>query len=381
MSQEVVRVLLRHESHEMTAHYARITDQTVRRRWEAAPKVNIKGERVTFDPEGPLAQAQWAKTRYSIATQTLPNGYCGLPLQRSCPHANACLTCPVFLTGPEFLPELREQHRRTLALIDVSNRQGQTRMVEMNQQVLTNLERAVSTLRRMDKAGLPITFDAVAREAGVSRSWLYNQPDLRTEVERLRARRHPPTPHARSRTGNAPPTPPCSSGYRPPPSASSICRPKTASSVRRWPTRSVSSGPTPFTVIAATRRQENPPPSSAPADHASKTPSSTHNRWSGPRPCHQLQITSGRFGANSAWVLCAAIAHNLLHAAGVLAGDQHNRARGSTLRRRIVTVSARLARPQRRPILHLPTHWPWSKHWLALWHNTMGRSPPQPATP
>jgi len=41
----------------------------------------------------------------------------------------ACLTCPVFLTGPEFLPELREQHRRTLALIDVSNRQGQTRMV------------------------------------------------------------------------------------------------------------------------------------------------------------------------------------------------------------------------------------------------------------
>ena len=92
-------------------------------------------------------------------------------------------------------------------------------------------------------------------------------------------------------------------------------------------------------------------------------------------------LPSGRFGANSAWVLCAAIAHNLLHAAGVLAGDQHTRARGSTLRRRIVTVPARLARPQRRPILHLPTHWPWSKHWLALWHNTIGRAPPQPATP
>lgn len=56
-------------------------------------------------------------------------------------------------------------------------------------------KRAVSTLRRMDKAGLPITFDAVAREAGVSRSWLYNQPELRTEVERLRARRQHPTPH------------------------------------------------------------------------------------------------------------------------------------------------------------------------------------------
>ena len=86
--QEVVRVLLDHESTQMTAHYARITDQTVRRRWEEATKVNINGERVTIDPDGPLAQAQWAKTRYGIATQTLPNGYCGLPIQKTCPHAN-----------------------------------------------------------------------------------------------------------------------------------------------------------------------------------------------------------------------------------------------------------------------------------------------------
>ena len=90
-------------------------------------------------------------------------------------------------------------------------------------------------------------------------------------------------------------------------------------------------------------------------------------------------IPSGRFGANSAWVLCAAISHNLLRAAGVLAGDQHTRARGATLRRKIVNVPARLARPQRRPILHLPTHWPWSKAWLALWHNIIGHSPPLPA--
>lgn len=55
-------------------------------------------------------------------------------------------------------------------------------------------KRAVYALRRMDKAGLPITFDAVAREAVVSRSWLYNQPDLRAEVERLRARRNPSPP-------------------------------------------------------------------------------------------------------------------------------------------------------------------------------------------
>jgi Transposase DDE domain group 1 len=92
-------------------------------------------------------------------------------------------------------------------------------------------------------------------------------------------------------------------------------------------------------------------------------------------------MPSGHFGANSAWILCAAIAHNLLRAAGVLAGSAHAVARGSTLRRRIVNVPARLARPQRRPVLHLPTHWPWAKHWLALWHNLIGRPPPHPATP
>ena len=58
------------------------------------------------------------RDRMAMATQTLPHGYCGLPVQKSCPHANACLTCPVFLTGQEFLPELREHRGRTLTLIE-----------------------------------------------------------------------------------------------------------------------------------------------------------------------------------------------------------------------------------------------------------------------
>lgn len=84
------------------------------------------------------------------------------------------------------------------------------------------------------------------------------------------------------------------------------------------------------------------------------------------------RIPSGRFGANSAWVLCAAIAHNLLRAAGVLAGARHGKARGATLRRTLVNIPARLARPQRKPLLHLPSHWPWEPAWLALWHNIIG---------
>jgi hypothetical protein len=49
--------------------------------------------------------------------------------------------------------------------------------------------RAVAALRRMDTTGVVVTFDAVAREADVSRSWLYNQADLRAEIERLRQRK------------------------------------------------------------------------------------------------------------------------------------------------------------------------------------------------
>jgi integrase len=150
--QEVVRVLLDHDSHRMTSHYAKITDQTVRRHWEQATKVNINGERVALDPDGLLDQAQWAKTRYGMATQTLSNGYCGLPIQKSCPHANACLTCPVFITGPEFLPELREQRHRTLTLIGAAAGKGQARVAEMNQQILTNLDQMIGTIEKDEES-------------------------------------------------------------------------------------------------------------------------------------------------------------------------------------------------------------------------------------
>jgi hypothetical protein len=92
-------------------------------------------------------------------------------------------------------------------------------------------------------------------------------------------------------------------------------------------------------------------------------------------------LPSGRFAANSAWATCAVICHNLLRAAGTLAGDRHAIARGATLRRHIITVPARLTRPQRRRILHLPAHWPWANAWTALWRAAFGTGPPAPACP
>jgi hypothetical protein len=90
-------------------------------------------------------------------------------------------------------------------------------------------------------------------------------------------------------------------------------------------------------------------------------------------------LPSGRFAANSAWASCAAISHNLLRAAGTLASGSHAVARGATLRRHIVTVPARLTRPQRRRVLHLPAQWPWAGAWTTLWQATFGTGPPAAA--
>jgi len=90
-------------------------------------------------------------------------------------------------------------------------------------------------------------------------------------------------------------------------------------------------------------------------------------------------MPSGRFAANGAWAICAIITHNLLRAAGTLASDRHAVARGATLRRHIVTVPARLARPQRRRVLHLPAHWPWADAWTTLWQAAFGTGPPAAA--
>jgi integrase len=158
--QEVVRRILDHDSPQMTSHYARLHDTTVRRHWEAARKVNIKGETVTLDPNGPLAEAAWAKQRLGRATQALPNGYCGLPVQKSCPHANACLTCPMFLTTPEFLPQHREHRRQVLQIIGSAEARGHQRLAEMNQQVLLSLDRVITSLHATPDATTEQAADA-----------------------------------------------------------------------------------------------------------------------------------------------------------------------------------------------------------------------------
>ena len=152
--QETVRRLLDHSSHQMTAHYARLSDQTIREQWERARKVGISGEELPAET-GPLAEAAWMKNNLARAKMALPNGYCALPLQQRCEYANACLTCPVFVTTAEFLPQHRRQLAQTRVLIDRAEQRGQQRLAEMNRTVEKNLTAIIGGLTAPGRCGGP----------------------------------------------------------------------------------------------------------------------------------------------------------------------------------------------------------------------------------
>ena len=71
---------------------------------------------------------------------------------------------------------------------------------------------------------------------------------------------------------------------------------------------------------------------------------------------------SGRFFANGAWLACAALAHNLLRWTARL-GHLHHSAHltvAATVRKRLLTVPARLLNHSGRHRLRLPLNWPWA---------------------
>jgi hypothetical protein len=83
-------------------------------------------------------------------------------------------------------------------------------------------------------------------------------------------------------------------------------------------------------------------------------------------------LPSGRFTANSAWLVLAAIAHNLLRAAGALASAFHAKATTGTIRTQLINIAARVTRSARRSCLRLPVAWPWAHAWQRLFTTTIG---------
>lgn len=83
-------------------------------------------------------------------------------------------------------------------------------------------------------------------------------------------------------------------------------------------------------------------------------------------------LPSGIFTANAAWLVLAVIAFNLTRAAATIAGAVLAKATTATIRRKIVTIPARVASSGRRIRLHLPHAWPWETAWAVLFAHTAG---------
>jgi hypothetical protein len=84
-------------------------------------------------------------------------------------------------------------------------------------------------------------------------------------------------------------------------------------------------------------------------------------------------LPSGVFTANAAWLVLAAMAHNLLRAAGTRAGTRYAKARTATIRRDLITMPARTARRGRGCLtLHLPEGHHREQAWLNLWTDACG---------
>ncbi len=175
----VVQRYLGHLSPAMTMHYAQTLQSTAEAEFLRYRKLTADARELDLDPEDlydllPLDQR---------TDRMLPNGYCLLPPRQVCGKGNACLTCDKFATDATFLPELKDHHQRTGALIETRQaafaaRTGAPmgednvwlagRRTEQNalHAIITEIEEnpaPAGATRRVRGAGTPARNDAVTR--------------------------------------------------------------------------------------------------------------------------------------------------------------------------------------------------------------------------
>ena len=73
---------------------------------------------------------------------------------------------------------------------------------------------------------------------------------------------------------------------------------------------------------------------------------------------------SGRFTANAAWTVIAALAHNLLRWTTLIGLPDTVIPTARTLRRRLLTIPGRITRTARTVTLRMPARWPWEHEFL-----------------
>jgi hypothetical protein len=143
-------------SPQMTAVYARLLDDTKREHWLKAVKINAAGRPASISAGHPLADATWAKLSMVRAKVTLPNGYCGAPVQTDCEFANPCLDCKFFITTADFLDQHRRQREETGQMIADAEQAGLRRVVEKNTRTLTKLTKIIDALESAEQGQIVV---------------------------------------------------------------------------------------------------------------------------------------------------------------------------------------------------------------------------------
>ena len=110
----VVQRYLGHLSPAMTMHYAQTLAETHEAEFLRYRKLTADGRDLQIGARDLYDMLQLDQR----TDRVLPNGWCLLPPRQSCDRGNACLTCDKFATDATFLPEMRAQKDRTLALIE-----------------------------------------------------------------------------------------------------------------------------------------------------------------------------------------------------------------------------------------------------------------------
>lgn len=73
---------------------------------------------------------------------------------------------------------------------------------------------------------------------------------------------------------------------------------------------------------------------------------------------------SGKFLANAAWTVIAALAHNLLRWTTLIGLPDAAIPTSRTLRRRLLSIPGRITRTAWQVTLRMPARWPWATQFL-----------------
>jgi integrase len=111
----VIQRYMGHLTPNMTAHYAKLREETIQAAFLTLEKRHADGRAsTTLEPSDLYDLLQLDQRTDRI----LPNGWCLLPPRQVCDKGNACLTCDLFVTDASHLDGLRQQQSATLALVD-----------------------------------------------------------------------------------------------------------------------------------------------------------------------------------------------------------------------------------------------------------------------